>query len=402
MPVLKVMKKINKPSFARLSPLAKGRIIGMREQGAKRADIAKKVKKKDGTSPSLKAVDDVLDRFEDDPEWDGREERTAGGRPRNLTSKQLEKIRKLLVRDVGKHVVSTTYVKRILKELRLVPDRTIQRSFERLGYSYLYRRRKQAIGDKYKPARLAYCDWLLKQKQAFLNKFAYVDGTTFFRPRTEEEQRDKARACLGPRGWRLTDCSDSLEDKNVGASAYAKSQGKAVKIWGLLFNGRLEYWVLPEEVDEKGKSKSVNMTGARYNYFVTTFLAKWKRKCYLKFPKDEKVPLVKDFERFLRWDKTKEFDNLKAERDAGFSTVKQHPKVSPDFNAIEGWWQVLQQRLSLTAPVTLESRAAFLKRLRRTVVWLNKNARGHAKQLCTNQKDRARAVKKLQGARCKW
>jgi hypothetical protein len=46
-------------------------------------------------------------------------------------------------------------------------------------------------------------------------------------------------------------------------------------MWGLLFNGRLEYWVLPEEVDEKGKSKSANMTGARYNYFVRTFLAKW-------------------------------------------------------------------------------------------------------------------------------
>ena len=402
MPVLKVMKKALKPSFARLSPLAKGRIIGMREEGATRADIAKTVKKKDGTFPSLFTVDAVLDRFEKEPEWDGCEERSAGGRPRNLTSEQLAKIRKILLRDVGKHVVSATYVKRVLKELRDVPDRTIQRSFQRLGYSYLHRRRQQAIGEKYKPARLKYCDWLLKQNQKFLNKFAYVDGTTFFRPRTEEEQRDQTRAGLGPRGWRLSDGSDSLEDKNVGPSAYAKSQGKPVKIWGLFFNGRLEYWVLPEEVDDKGKTKSANMTGARYNYFVRTFLAKWRRRCYPTFPKDEKVPLVKDYERFLRWDKAKEFDNMKAERDAGFSTVKQHPKVSPDFNAIEGWWKVLGERLSLTAPVALESRANFLKRLRRTVDWLNKNARAHAKKLCTNQKVRARAVKKLEGARCKW
>ena len=120
------------------------------------------------------------------------------------------------------------------------------------------------------------------------------------------------------------------------------------------------------------------------------------------FPKDEKVPLVKDFEKFLRWDSTKEFDNLKAERDAGFDTVKRHPKVSPDLNAIEGWWRVLQQRLSLTAPVALESRAAFLKRLRRTVAWLNTNARAQGKKLCTDQKARANAVKKLEGARCKW
>ena len=398
--VMKVMKK--ETSYARLSPLAKGRIIGMREKGAERGEIAKKVKKTDGASPSIKTVDDVLARFEEDPEWDGTEDRTAGGRPRDVTEKQLEKIQNILLMEVGKHVVSAAYVKRILKELRHVPDRTIQRSFRRLGYSYLYRRRKQAIGDKYKPARLAYCKWLLRQDQAFLDKFAYVDGTAFYRPRTEEEQRDQTRACLGPRGWRLADGSDSLEDKNVGHSAYAKSQGKVVKIWGLFFNGRLEYWVFPEETDEKGKKKSANMTGARYNYFVKTFLAQWKRRCYPRFPKGEKVPLVKDFERFLRWDETKEFDNMKAERDAGFSTVKHHPKVSPDFNAIEGWWKVVQQRLSLTAPVALESRAAFLKRLRCTVVWLNKNARDHAMKLCTNQKVRARDVKKLQGARCRW
>ena len=135
---------------------------------------------------------------------------------------------------------------------------------------------------------------------------------------------------------------------------------------------------------------------------MKTFLAKWRRKCYPTFPKAEKVPLVKDFERFLRWDSTKGFDNMKAERDAGFDTVKKHPKLSPDLNAIEGWWRVLQQRLSLTAPVGLESRAAFLVRLRRTVTWLNDNALERGKKLCTNQKERARAVKKLKGARCKW
>jgi len=34
-------------SFARLSPLAKGRIIGLREAGVKRPEIRKRVKKKD-------------------------------------------------------------------------------------------------------------------------------------------------------------------------------------------------------------------------------------------------------------------------------------------------------------------------------------------------------------------
>ena len=107
-------------------------------------------------------------------------------------------------------------------------------------------------------------------------------------------------------------------------------------------------------------------------------------------------------DKFLRRGSTKPFDNLKADRDAGFCNVNQHPKLSPDFNAIEGWWRVLQQRLSLTAPAELESRGDFLKRLRRNVAWLNKNARPHAKQLCASQKVREKAVKKLKGARCKW
>jgi hypothetical protein len=95
MPVLKVMKKFTKASFARLSPWAKGRIIGMRQEGAKREDIALEVQRKDGSSPSLCTVDAVVARFEKDPEWDGCEERTAGG---PSASKHLTPWSKMLVR----------------------------------------------------------------------------------------------------------------------------------------------------------------------------------------------------------------------------------------------------------------------------------------------------------------
>ena len=71
MPAIKVMKKTKKPSFARLTPLAKGRIVGLREVGTERKNIVQRVKKKDGKSPSLQAVDNVLQRFKEDPEWDG-------------------------------------------------------------------------------------------------------------------------------------------------------------------------------------------------------------------------------------------------------------------------------------------------------------------------------------------
>jgi len=119
------------------------------------------VKKKNGGRPCLQAVDAVLKKFREDTDWDGLDSHVAGGRPRDLTQQQEKNIRKILLRDVGKHVVSATYVKRCLPELRQVPDRTIQRTFRRLGYAYLYRRGKAAIGDKYEPARLSYGEVLL-------------------------------------------------------------------------------------------------------------------------------------------------------------------------------------------------------------------------------------------------
>ena len=109
------------------------------------------------------------------------------------------------------------------------------------------------------------------------------------------------------------------------------------------------------------------------------------------------IPLVKDFERFLRQER-----NLKAEVAAGYKTVDLHPKCSPDLNAIENAWRLLQDRLLLTAPVEEESRSEFVKRLRRTVHWMNDNARKHMRALCQDQKKRAAAVKKLQGARCSY
>jgi hypothetical protein len=403
MPVLsKHLKKPAAATYARLSPLARGRIIGMREAGAERSVVADTVRKTDGSPADLKAISYTYKRFKEDPEYDGTDS-SAGGRPRQLTNDQEKAVHEILLRDVGKVKVTARYIKRCLPDLRECLDKTIQRTFARLGYSHRVRRKKSAVHAKHKPARLKYCDWVLRQDQADLNHWAYTDGTTFYLPRTEEENGDKQRAALGPKCWRRSDGSDALQDQNVGPSSYAKSQGKPVKIWGLFLRGRLEYFLLPEEVVGKRKRKrSANMTGARYNQMVVKFFAKWRRCCDPRFPAGERIPLVKDYERFLRWGCGKSFNNLKAERDAGFETIKQYPKCSPDLNAIEGWWDQLQQRLNLTAPANLEPRAAFVKRLRRTVTWMNNNLQSQGRELCENQKTRARQVKLLKGARCKW
>ena len=93
---------------------------------------------------------------------------------------------------------------------------------------------------------------------------------------------------------------------------------------------------------------------------------------------------------------------LTALRRAGCPVVKNFPKGSPDFNAIEGIWKLLRDRLEMTAPEGLESRESFLVRLRQSVRWLNDNHRDYLLELATNQTQRADDVLELEGAKTKW
>ena len=360
----------------------------MRKAGKARGDIVEEVTKKDGSCPSLRAVDGLLAKSRAEPEWDGTDSR-AGGRPRELSKKERSELRKLVFSERGKAVVTAPFCKKRLPFLRRVCDETIRRELQRAGLAWLNRRMKSAVPKPYKVARQRYCKWLLKQRAAFLNRFAYTDGTTFYIARTEDENSDKQRAGLGRRVWRMANGKDGLWDENVGPSCYAKGQGRPVKIWGIFADGRLEYWVLPVD-----GARTTNMNGERYNHLVKTKYAKWRRSC---FGARGRAHLVKDYEKCL-W----QTRNMEAEKEAGFDVVERHPKCSPDLNAIEGWWRRLKDRLLEQAPVEIETRAEFVTRLRRTVTWLNQNARAEGRKLCTNQKERARQVLLLRGARCKW
>ena len=138
----------------------------------------------------------------------------------------------------------------------------------------------------------AFMSYPVPPNQAYLNKFAYTDGTTFFLPRDDVQQKDKHRAAIGRKVWRRTSGEDSLEDKNVGPSTYAKAQGSPVKIWGLWGDGHLEYMLLPE-VQNKGKMRSANMTGDRYEDMVEKYFPVWKKKMFPRMGGTQ-IPLVKE------------------------------------------------------------------------------------------------------------
>ena len=378
-------------STARLDAFTRGQIQGLRQAGKSRPEIQELVKKKDGKKTTLRSIDRTLRKTRKDPKWRGEDSR-AGGRPPALTEDERRQLTDLVFRERGKAKVTVPYCSKRLPFLRRVTEQTVRNALYAAGLKWLRRRRKTAILAKHKGPRKRYCRWVLKQSDSFLKDFAYTDGTTFYLARGPGEQETKQRAALGPSVWKMASGKDGLWDENVGPSMYAKAQGRPVKIWGLFANGVLCYHVLPVDPSAPSK-KATNMNTVRYRNLVNTKFAKWRR---LAFGSRRVRPhLVQDHEKCL-WN----LCNLKALKDAGFDVVKKYPKCSPDLNAIEGWWNRLRVRLEKTAPVQTESRPEFLRRLRRIVGWMNTSCRVEGGRLCRNQKVRAKAVLKLQGAKC--
>ena len=380
------------PSFARFTPFARGKIVGKAEEGVPSARIRMSVLKKDGTLGSQRAIQHVVAKDKADPEWEGVDS-SAGGRPRELCEAEVQALKQLIHKEVGVARVTIPYCRKRLPCLRRVSAETVRRTLHRLGLAWRLRRNKAAVSKKYRPARMKYCRWVERQPRRHLLRWAYVDGTSFYLARTPEEHDDKQRASLGKHVWRMQTGQDSLEDKNVGASSYAKAQGLPIKIWGFFCDGRLEYHVLPKAVTGKGKVTTQHMNGRRYRHMVRTKFAAWRRKC---LPRG-RVFIAKDYERFLRHPAT-----VEAESAAGCDPIDMFPKCSPDFNAIEGWWRKLKLYLEDREPAERESRARFLLRLRRAVDALNTRFRSEGRALCRNQRERAAACKRLKGARTRW
>ena len=74
-------------TFARMDAFARGGVAALARRGVPAKQIAKLVRKKDGTRPSVEAVRVAAKASRDDPSWRGEDSR-AGGRPCELTDKE--------------------------------------------------------------------------------------------------------------------------------------------------------------------------------------------------------------------------------------------------------------------------------------------------------------------------
>ena len=320
-------RKVSLATRARLDEFSRGVIWGMHVGGASRSEICLEVQKKDGTHPSVEAVDKVIAKLKSQPDWRGGDSQ-AGGRPQILTSQQKKRLVDLVFAERGKTKVTISYCKKKLRFLRTVDDTTVGRALHEAGLKWMVRRQKRWVPPDSKSARIDYSRWILSRRQSTLERFAYTDGTTFYLARGPAELQDKKRLALGRFVWRMCSGRDGLFDENISPSLYAKAQGLPVKIWGFLANGRLEYYVLPKDTSAEGQTKTMHMTGDRYNWLVTNKFKQWREAC---FPSGGRVQLVQDHERCL-W----QARNLSALREAGCPAIENYPKHSPDLNAIEG------------------------------------------------------------------
>ena len=376
--------------FSRLDVWGRAQIVAYAKTGMAPATIATKVRKPGGGQPTPRAVRAVIQKARKNRTWRGARVH-EGGRTRAMSQEDEEELYKIVVGQRGSARVTIAYCQKVCKQLRQYNRWVLGRALHRAGLRWLRRRVKSWVPPSKRQARRRYASWLLRQPKKLFRQFCYIDGTTFYLARTDDEADVQGQRRLGSHVWRMSSGKDGLYSDNVGPSLYASSQGRPVKIWGMLANGFISYHVLPAD-----GSRTKHMNGERYRGLLRSKTTAWLRNSY-----GARVPrtryLVHDHERCLY-----QKGSLSAARDLGWTVLTQHPKCSPDLNPIEGFWARLRQLLDDRAPQGMETRAAFLERLRRTVRWMNQNLTDDLKEMCTDLHIRAAAVRALRGAKTQF
>lgn len=368
-----------KTSIYQLTPFEAGQILAHMHHELTALQISRIIFKGDGKSRfSETAVKKCMAALESDSAWKGQRQ-PGSGAPRKTTTRQDKQIEDAIWKYRGKFKVTVAWLKKRYLWARDLSNFTLEKRLDDAGLSYLRRRKKFLVEEIYVAERLAHCGSVKRKRQTTLDKWAYTDGTVFYLDRTAEENEHTQRAALGSKVWRKTDGTDALYADCVGPSSYKKAQGKPVRIWGMLANGKLHIEVLDE---------GDVMNNDLYGNLIDEKFPDWLGGCEY---------LVQDFEACLRSD-----DALQAFERIGVELVEGYPRSSQDFNAIENAWDLLRRRLDTTLPRAGEDRDSFVDRLCEAVRFVNKFRKKRLEELSRNQKVRCQECEDLDGARTSW
>ena len=364
-----------------LGPFEVGQIWALHREGFSHREIAERVTRgRDSPGPSLCTIGDAVRRLDSDPTWTGGRE-CGSGRKRNTTAAEDKCIVRAAKRHRGLRAINATSLQAIVPAARRVSRETVRRRLREAGLRYLRRRCKTLVPKESVASRLAWASWVKAQRAAYLRRWVFTDGVSFFCSRTAAEHESSTRAALGRFVWREPSSKDALFRDCVGPSSYVKGQGALVRMWGLLVHNKLYICVLPQ---------GVALNRHVYTGIISNHFSRWLRRV-------RRPILVQDHERALWCDEPRA-----AMEEVGITVLEKHPKHSADLNAIENVWALLRERLAATLPPTTESRAAFVSRLRAAVLWLNRNRSASMRKLAGDMKERALAVQDNQGHRIAW
>ena len=351
-----------------LGPFEVGQIKAHMEHQLGCTTIARKIFKADGvTNFSENCILTAMNKLNENPKWRGEREEGSGA-PRKTSAKQDKAIISWVLSQRGKQKVSAASVKKQFPWLRRFDDMLVYDRLHEAELLWLRRRKKCRVPEKYLKQRVRYCKWVKRKRQSSLNKWAYTDGTTYYLDRNDGEHADTVRRALGTHVWRKSDNSDAMWEECIGPSAYNKSQGNPVRVWGMLADG-----VVHVEILEEGEAMDTTL----YVELIEDKFDDWMGSCEF---------LVCDYEGCLRSDAA-----VRALEKINLPLVPDYPVSSQDFNAMENVWAILKQRLDDTLPRELESRDSFVQRLKSAVQWVNRNRQDQLRYLSTNQKERAEA-----------
>ena len=360
-----------------LGPYEYGQIKAHAYHGLGPSEIAKLVVRQDGSQWSAQNIAYAMEKVKS--KQFGGERKEGSGAPRKTTKAMDRAIVREVFRQRGRKKVTVNKLKRKFKELRPLGKSLVEDRLHQGGLKYQRRRGKSLVAEFHKPSRVAYCNWVKRLSGSYLSRWMYTDGAAWYLDETQDDVQQTQRRALGPMVWRKADGSDSLDEDVIGPNLYRKSQGPAVKVWGLLSEGKFRMHVLPH---------GQNMDRFYYAELIEDFVDKHRGNCDL---------LVQDFEKCLRSEEPRE-----AMRAVGIQMVIRYPKVSQDLNPVENCWNILRDRLYETQPTGKEARDQFIERLKKAVAWLNRSKAQQLADMCMCQKQRAEGVLAKNGGRTKW